>query len=123
MKLQEWLQNCPDVTNVKPVQVTLGKPKGKQFVYSGCSYIQRGEERLYLVGKRFLPKRKASCFLCNNEDWFVAGYIDEVPKQFEECHPFGPNFLMMKWTVKEPIDMWEPHGYERIPMTIELVEE
>lgn len=103
--LAEWLESL-DCYDVYPIQVKIGK-----IIYTGCHYKQDREynfkpytnECLYLLGS--LPSsyvnRHAKRYLYNGIYYYIAGYIENIPDDKKEYHPFGKNFLMMINTILE----------------------
>jgi len=130
-----YLTSLGHLRHVRPVTVTI-----KDEIFYGARYervntythdmmaCQRGDKQpgdswvddcIYLVGLR--PKlNNYTCFICKDVDWYVSAYYDEdiIPDEFKRYHPFGKSFILMPWTLDEPIDYYEANNYTRVPMVV-----
>ena len=125
MNLQAWLESL-GCTNVRPVTVTIDGTD-----YPACVYddVKTGAiQRYYCVGRLPLCKWPARlkhpkdgvCFRMNDDDYYIACYMnaERITEQYRAYHPFGENFIVMKWCAPEPIDRYEPKPYKRYAMSV-----
>ena len=127
MTIIEFLNKC-GMQNIQPVTV---KINGK--TYQAAKYTNKtghGED-IYCVG--FLPpvylRSSHVCFTIpgDKRDWYIASYFpisknrcQPLPQDIDpEYHPFGPNFMLTPWTVKDSqIDSYEKAPYKRIEISV-----
>lgn len=123
MCLVEWLQSLPDVRNVRPVKVAIGKE-----TYEGAYYQQGRRMCFYLLGH--LPKtyRKSSheCYTWTESpnEWYISSYTDAncFSEEFKHHHPFGYMFQVSPWDVSGKIDDYERRPYRRVPMAVKYLD-
>ncbi len=141
-QLSDYLAQFEHISDVTPMTLTI---RGKS--YDACSYVAKfntpvcpltGSIRarrlwriIYCIGG--LPSvyrrntRVAFSIAGDPSDWYIASYwpylyahmhkqdLSAVPGEHQ---PFGPNFLLTQWDVKEPIDKYEPTKRQRVQITL-----
>ena len=128
--VKEWLEGLQvsdPCTNVESVTVTIHVSSKKALKFEGARYTQRGEERIYLLGecpKAQLKRPNKTCFTRFLDEWYIATYAPKanITPVNAEFHPFGPSFILMKWTAITRIDFHEKYSYDRLAMTVKIVE-
>jgi hypothetical protein len=138
-KVATWLRSLPNITDVKPCRVKIGRKEweGAEYVHvhqwqAWHRAVQLGEHQageeyteriVYLVGDLPPAYKRANrvCFPYGDYDWYVTGYYKEPrPTQY---HPFGKSFMLCPWYIENQpdnrIDDYEP--YRRVPMTMEYL--
>lgn len=137
----DWLRDLPNIRDVRPCRVTIGKSTWEGASYSqvfqwqqGMDGVQQGEHKageeyyvrhIYLLGKAPNTGRAGQCFPYEGKDWFVAGYYDgpnpeaiaPVESQIKH-HPFGKMFMLSPWDAPGKIDEYERSPYRRTNMTV-----
>jgi len=127
-EVAKWLEAKNNITNVKPVGLSL---LGKKW--QGAVYTCGGERRYYLIGTR--PIHKQTCYklldvsfggiVPMRYDWFIGGYFEEKEDYLSDriTHPFGNHWLLIPWIIKgEPnsiIDEYEDEKYTRMCIDVE----
>jgi hypothetical protein len=126
-KLVSYLRALPNCRDVHAVRVTMARIQaGQQLTYEGAQYVDTDDQpRLFLLGD--LPKHKLrrphTCYVIDGIDWYVACFMSSerlamrIAGRPEDFHPFGPTFILLPWSLPEPIDKWKP--YDRVPTIIQ----
>jgi hypothetical protein len=140
-----WLaSNKCKCFDVQPCVVTINGESWQACQYSqtleytaGMDCVTRGEKQagdtytrtgFYCVGslpscyrgsKRNKYPQGRACFPFEGLDWYVVCYIERISPQFQDSHPFGPNFLLAPWDVPtSKIDQYETKPYSRFTLVV-----
>lgn len=130
------LATLPNVRNVKPVRVTIGKKTWEGAAYEwlakgapGSPAEREGREtwrkRFYLISKKPEPKRK-TCYTFQDGEWYIGGWANKataINPQFAKYHTFGEWFDISQWKVPDgtKIDYFTDKPYQRVVMTVEYL--
>ena len=129
-KIVDKLNGIPGkkVSQVEPALVWIRVSPRKLLQFEGATYHdENGEHCLWLWGDKPKPRRAASCYEVDGQDWIVACYLDssklpELTLGQREMNTFGglcaQNFIMKEWSCGRPVDEFEPKPYDRLPMMV-----
>lgn len=142
-QIAEYLRSIPNarVTSTAPCTLTIGKVSYPACRYTetlatpaGCEAHRRGEreytrEMFFVAGMLPSANRRGNvAFTIAGEpcEWYVAGYFGNVRdrkqeiKSPDEFHPFGNDFLLAPWDIKDglPIDHYARVPYRRVAITV-----
>ena len=117
--LASWLGHTSGVTDVTPIEVTIGRE-----TWPACRYTRNGKTRYYLVGQRPKGHQRCPrvCYTLDGCEWYVGAYLhthadrSSIARKIQ--HPFGPNWMLMPWGPEGRIDDYEDVPYRRVKVTL-----
>lgn len=126
----EWLRSCGHtVVGICTLHIHVGnggKPCHESFPAVKYLTADDSHVRYYVLSHRpYLRRTNQTCFIVgpdahvnvNGDTYFIATYTEN---EHPEHSPFGPAYVLCKWTSDEAIDAHRPRNHkphDRVPLT------
>lgn len=124
-----WLRTCGHtVVGICTLHIHVGNGNPNHESFPAVKYLTADDPhaRYYVLDHRpHLRRINQTCFVigpdahvtAKGDTYFIATYTE---KEHPEHSPFGPAYVLCKWTSSEPIDAHRPANHkphDRVPLT------